>query len=355
VAVLSKQVEQLKADGIKAKATKIEATQEGVRTKLLPVQDRVAEVGKEITSMPELLEAMRVELSSVRSKADAQNLRLNKILTGLSCLHSSACQQEFQANESKRMELAAKLRICIEAKGGKAEDLFKTIAGEDSDEMTKEEIWAFLEEHKCDIQREKLDALFPDMPAQQKDNEHEDKAKTSNSKKKSSAPIITKEQFTRVMRIFYKVVKEIVLSNSLLIDQSSQLRRMDVGEVMEVLQGPMLDPSVGVYRINGKALKDAASGWVTVAGNQGITFLLPGGNVFKVVAPTVLAEDSKDTEGKVVVHQLKVGQILEVLEWTRTSRSALGVTRIKGKVQGHGAVGWATVMGSNGTKYLEPT
>ena len=31
----------------------------------------------------------------------------------------------------------------------------------------------------------------------------------------------------------------------------------------------MLDPSVGVYRIHGKALKDGIVGWVTVAGNQG--------------------------------------------------------------------------------------
>ena len=34
-----------------------------------------------------------------------------------------------------------------------------------------------------------------------------------------------------------QVVKEIVLSDNLLIEQSEQLRRMDVGEVMEVFQG----------------------------------------------------------------------------------------------------------------------
>ena len=34
-------------------------------------------------------------------------------------------------------------------------------------------------------------------------------------------------------------------------------------------EGPMLDPSVGVYRVHGKALKDGIVGWVTVAGNQG--------------------------------------------------------------------------------------
>ena len=38
---------------------------------------------------------------------------------------------------------------------------------------------------------------------------------------------------------------------------------------LAALAGPMLDPSVGVYRIHGKALRDGIIGWVTVAGNQG--------------------------------------------------------------------------------------
>ena len=33
------------------------------------------------------------------------------------------------------------------------------------------------------------------------------------------------------------MVKEIVLSDNLLIEQSDQLRRMDVGEIIEVFQG----------------------------------------------------------------------------------------------------------------------
>eukprot|EP00913_Durusdinium_trenchii_P032338 g30279.t1 len=102
--------------------------------------------------------------------------------------------------------------------------------------------------------RVKLDKVFPGPPLAEKDKE---------------AVEISKEDFMRVVRIFYKVVKEIVLSDNLLIEQSDQLRRMDVGEIIEVFQGPMLDPSVGVYRIHGKALKDGIVGWATVAGNQG--------------------------------------------------------------------------------------
>merc|ERR1712151_87246 len=159
--------------------------------------------------------------------------------------------------------------------------------------------------------------------------------------------IISKEDFLRAIRIFYKVIKEIVLSDNLLIDQSRQLRRMDPGEVMEVHQGPMLDPSVSVYRVHGKALKDGIVGWVTVAGNQGITFLMPGGNVFKVVKPVALCEELKDVESTKPVRMLREGETLVVLDWGRTSRSSLGVTRIKAKVQGDSSIGWATIVDSN--------
>lgn len=159
----------------------------------------------------------------------------------------------------------------------------------------------------------------------------------------------------RVVRIFYKVVKEIVLSDNLLIEQSGQLRRMDVGEVMEVFQGPMLDPSVGVYRIHGRALRDGIIGWVTVAGNQGITFLLPGGNVFRVLRPVPLTDDVKETEGVKALRMLREGEMLEVVEWARTSRSALGVTRIKAKVQGENIIGWVTTIDTDGSVYLDAT
>merc|ERR1712127_966207 len=112
---------------------------------------------------------------------------------------------------------------------------------------------------------------------------------------------------------------EIVISDNLLIEQSKQIRRMEIGEVMEVHQGPMLDPSVGVYRVHGKGLKDGVTGWVTVAGNQGVTFLLPGGNVFQVVKAVALTEELKDTDATNVVKQLVEGQVLEVLAWARTS------------------------------------
>jgi len=398
--------------------------------------------------MPELVDPMRHELTSLSSKADMQSLRLVKALGTATSARQLAFHKAFAEHDALRLEVATKLRVCIEAMGGKVDDLFGAIAGDDRGEITLSDVSVFLEKQQCEIEPEKLEALFsgPDgssssapeaetaaaagdgvpaargasestapaedptkegavgaskpaegteaaaaadaekggsggaaaegsgagaaaggaegeaEPLEKQDQAAKDGAEEqaeasgeaqASSSKKAKVPMISRDDFTRVVRIFYKVVKEIVLSDDLLIERSGQIRRMDVGEVMEVFQGPVLDPSVGVCRIHGRAMKDGVVGWVTVAGKQGVTFLLPGGNVFKVMKPTFLSEDMKDLEGERFLRMLHEGEILEVLDWTRTSRSALGVTRIKAKILGDGSVGWATIVDKDGVAYLE--
>lgn len=118
---------------------------------------------------------------------------------------------------------------------------------------------------------------------------------------------IGREDFKRLVRVYYKVIKEIVLSDNLVIEQSRQIRRMEHSEVMEVSRGPVVDPSVGVFRIHGQALKDGMIGWVTIAGNQGITFLVPGGSVFRVLSPVPLTAELKDDSREGCLRILSVG------------------------------------------------
>merc|ERR1719189_161638 len=183
-------------------------------------------------------------------------------------------------------------------------------------------------------------------------------AEPNNTVKQSSTvrnnQMVLKSDFMRVVRIYYKVVKEIVLSDNLLIEQSGQIRRMEIGEVMEVFRGPMLDASVGVYRIHGCALKDGTCGWVTVVGNQGITFLMPGGSVFAVLNSVPLNHDLKDLDSERCIRMLQEGEVIEVLEWARTSRSALGVTRVRARIRGERSVsGWATIADNTGNVFLQ--
>lgn len=166
---------------------------------------------------------------------------------------------------------------------------------------------------------------------------------------------VSKEEFNRIVRMYYKVARQCVLSDNLLIEKSAQIRRMEVGEILEVFRGPCIDTSVGVYRLLAKAIKDATVGWATIAGNQGITFLVPGGRIFTTKVATPFVNDRMDIDGNTSgkIRDLQPGEFLEVIEWARTSQSALGLLRIQARAQSDGAVGWATVIAADGTVHLE--
>jgi len=281
---------------------------------------------------------MAPELAALKTKTESQDLALRKALASGAQARQLALNRAFAAYENLRMEVAAKLRVCIETQGGKPDDLYDAIKASSGTKVTKRHIKAYLQANQSLIEDEKLDSVFLGPSLSEKAEDENDE------------PEISREDFMRVVRVFYKVVTEIVLSDNLLIEQSEQLRRMEVGEIMEVFQGPMLDPSVGVYRIHGKALKDGIVGWVTVAGNQGITFLMPGGNLLKVVRPVQLTEmEDVETAGRLLVE----GEVLEVIAWQRIrEQTPQAVTRVKGRLQGEMVTGWVS-MSENGVPNLE--
>merc|ERR1712151_1155152 len=106
-------------------------------------------------------------------------------------------------------------------------------------------------------------------------------------------------------------------------------------------------------------MKDGLEGWATIMGNQGTTFLKEGGNTFKVVKETILTESfdiSAPTSDKKKVHEttrkLKVGEILEVRQYGKKQEDT-GLTRMKCRVQTDGLVGWVTMLGNTGIKFVE--
>eukprot|EP00932_Pfiesteria_piscicida_P016501 SRR837773.3419.p1 GENE.SRR837773.3419~~SRR837773.3419.p1 ORF type:complete len:430 (+),score=190.00 SRR837773.3419:91-1290(+) len=312
---------------LKSKSEAVTAASGPARVSWAAVKLGTEKLRKEVEAMPELTEVIAGDMGSLTSRGEMYDMRLKTVEGIASNGKQLALHKEFAEREAARMEVAARLRVCIEAQGGKPDDLFDQIAPDGKMDIAG--ILEYLSKNQCELEQEKLEFVFgvkgPEKKegeangdaAEKQEGEKTDEKKDDKKDEKKGAEtkgaLIPKEDFLRVIRIFYKVIKEIVLSDNLLIEQSRQIRRLGVGEVLEVYQGPMLDPSVGVYRVHGKVLKDGIVGWVTVAGNQGVTFLMPGGNVFNVVKPVALTEELKDTDGTNVVRQLKEGQVLEVL------------------------------------------
>lgn len=73
----------------------------------------------------------------------------------------------------------------------------------------------------------------------------------------------------------YTAVKETVLTDGLSVQDSKTIRRISKGEIVEVVEFAKKDDSVGVKRIKAKAKIDGATGWITLSGNQGTSFLEP--------------------------------------------------------------------------------
>lgn len=249
--------EMREADEANSRLKAIDSIVQSTHATIASIRLKAQALSAKVQEDEQIVELMAKELSALAAKSELQDLLLRKALSSAEQARQLVLNRAFEKYEALRMEVAAKLRVCIEVQGGKPDDLYDTIKTAGS-KVSKKTIKVYLQTNQSLIDDERLDTVFPGAPVA-------DEEETE----------IDREDFMRVVRIYYKVVKEIVLSDNLLIEQSDQLRRMDVGEVMEVFQGPMLDPSVGVYRIHGKAIRDGIVGWATVAGNQGITFLMP--------------------------------------------------------------------------------
>lgn len=73
----------------------------------------------------------------------------------------------------------------------------------------------------------------------------------------------------------YRSVMQTVIDDSLTIASAKPLRRIEEGEELDVLEGPVKDSEAGLLRIKARAKKDGCSGWITVRGNQGTALLSP--------------------------------------------------------------------------------
>jgi Ca2+-binding EF-hand superfamily protein len=172
---------------------------------------------------------------------------------------------------------------------------------------------------------------------------------------------ISKDNFISMIRCYMKVVKETVVTNAMSIKESKTLRRLELGEICEVIEGPLKEGTVEVTRLHVRVLKDGLDGWVTPIGNQGTIFLEEGSMQMKVVKETILTPNfsisdtsSKDKTRKLKdpTRKLKEGELLEVREWMKKEEES-GLMRMKVKTKTDGQIGWATSIGNAGQVYLE--
>jgi len=261
-------------------------------------------------------------------------------------------RQRLTADKRQRSELEQLQRQALDVirQYQKAKDIANdgvfgemSAAGEEESVVSESSFVAFFE--KCRQECGNGEAVK--MPAE------EDLRRLLTYWDEAGAGHLSEERVGEILRRFMKVVTKTTLTKGVSIKDSEGIRKLEVNEVVELLGQEAQEPEVEVMRVKVRVLNDGTEGWVTLSGNQGTHYLKEGGGTFKVVKETLLMEEfdiasgAKDTDRK-----LKVGELVEARSWMKKHEES-GLTRLRCKALSDGAVGWATVVGNQGTKYLE--
>jgi len=157
--------------------------------------------------------------------------------------------------------------------------------------------------------------------------------------------------FASALQEFCTCQKTVSITDKLETSASSTLRRLELGELFEVLEGPTED-GTKMERVRGRAQRDGASGWVSVRGNQGTSYLKPAEKPFLWCAERV---DLTASLGKNdVVRSIAHGEVLELLEGP-SEKSGEPEILLHGKANSDGAKGWFVQRAADGTLCASPS
>jgi len=268
------------------------------------------------------------EVTKLRARVTAVQGLIDRVSKAIKLAKERSAQKAKEQLEALRQEALTALRKAIADQAKTPEGFFESLAA-GGESLTCAQFIAGVPDLKLeDGQGEKL---FRHM------------AEDSDA--------IAKDRFVDMLRLYYKVVKATVLTESLSI-KSKTMKRLDVGEVLEGLEGPSKDDASGVMRHRCRIVQEGGlEGWVTLAGNQGTKFLELGGNFMTCVKETTITDGLSIANSK-TIRNISQGEVIEVREWPKKEADA-EVLRVKGKAKKDGTIGWVTVAGNAGTTFLE--
>lgn len=286
-------------------------------------------------------------------------------------------EHKLQASEPRLTRSGAAVTKCREdARRKENEELYKIEKQafamvkfhQNKNSLSSADMFAFVSSGKDKIDEQEFLAFFTKCDKEQKDGEEAKAPLADGDLKRLFAALdedsegsLSMTKFTSLIRTFMKVAKDTVITADLEIKTSQTMRRLEVGEVVEILEGPTKEPMVSVLRVKAHVMKDDIEGWITLEGNQGTKFLEEGGDLFKVVKETVLTPDfeldtekERETTQKLqkATRKLKPGEIVMVREWARKEEKSQ-IMRMKCKAKLDGMVGWVTTIGNQGNVYVE--
>jgi len=312
--------------------------------KIQQAKDSAAKAKSEIadlkTDVNELKHFLSAEIGKLVKKTATFDQRVTRATSIVSKVRDEAAKKEQAEIEATRKVALEMIRHHQAEKRLNVEKLYAEFDTKNDDRVDETEFVSFFK--KC---AKKEEGASPE-PSE------EDLSKLYGALDEDSEGAIPKDTFFAFIRLYMKVVKETVATEGVDIKGSKTVRRLELNEVCEVIDGPVvLEEGVNLTRIQIKMLKDSVVGWCTPVGNQGSVFLEENALQLKVVKETIMTPTFEIAASKETTKKLKVGEIVEVREWMKKEEES-GLMRAKVKSK-DGKMGWATAVGNAGNVFLE--
>lgn len=247
--------------------------------------------------------------------------RITDATTKVSRLRATASNKHAQVMEPIRTEVAQAILSRL-SKIKEDQDPF-ALADVDGDGfVSRSEFQNFMNDCPGNFSRDQLKKLF----------DYLDDARVGR---------LERDEFMRAAIVFYRVSRPSVdLVQTMGVAQGKLVRKLDVNEILELLEGPIKEINK-VVRVKCRAMKDGAIGWATATGSNGVVFVEQKRVHFQVKSSTTLT-DVLSAKACTTIRELKDGELLEVFVWEKVDPTT-GLRRLKGRALKDGSVGWATV------------
>ena len=119
-------------------------------------------------------------------------------------------------------------------------------------------------------------------------------------------------------------------------DGGPSVRHIEKGELLEVLQGPMVEQGSRVARVRARCVRDSATGWVTTKSNKG-WFLRAALQPYLMCPTFSMLYDSHEGSPE-MLREVMPDEVLELIEGPREGVDPMFCVKIRA-VQ-DGVVGW---------------
>jgi len=171
--------------------------------------------------------------------------------------------------------------------------------------------------------------------------------------RKVEAGGISKHGLLSFIQKYYVVTTGIAITTDFDITKGKTLRKVEPEELIEVLEGPLVDEKTTLARVKGRSLIDAAEGWITIKGNQGSVFLKECSKpLYIVTSSDEVRLDPEAKAGAETVRSLKPLEVLEMMAGPK-KETFEPAQKARGKALSDSATGWFTIRDKEGNVFAE--